>query len=177
MPVLTVYSRRFCHEEFAEIQAGNRSPPRRRLDAHNLGGNSIEWQAGLPSRKGCGWADSLQRRWSCRRSTGAPKAKAVRSEDWKDASKTESARSWKEYFGYFGTYSIDLRQRAVIHHVEGAWFPNLLHTDQVRHFRFEGSKLVLHTDTKMRAGSHRVEAFASLVVLPLPEQGSVEACT
>ena len=74
--------------------------------------------------------------------------KRFRSEDWKDASETESARAWKEYFGYFGTYSIDLRQRTVIHHVEGGWFPNLLHSDQVRHFRFEGSKLILDANTK-----------------------------
>jgi hypothetical protein len=42
------------------------------------------------------------------------------SEDWKDASEAEGARAWKEYFGYFGAYSIGLRQDAVIHHVEGS---------------------------------------------------------
>jgi hypothetical protein len=74
--------------------------------------------------------------------------KRFRSEDWRAAAKTEGAHAWKEYFGYFGTYSIDLRERAVIHHIEGTWFPNLLHTDQVRHFRFERSKLVLDADTE-----------------------------
>jgi hypothetical protein len=71
-----------------------------------------------------------------------------RSEDWRDATKTEGARAWKEYFGYFGTYSIDVGKRAVIHQIEGAWFPNLLHTKQLRHFRFAGSQLILDADTE-----------------------------
>jgi hypothetical protein len=76
------------------------------------------------------------------------KRKRFDTENWTDASKGESARAWKEYFGYFGTYSVDLRRRAVVHHVEGSWFPNLRHTNQVRYFRFEGSRLVLDADTK-----------------------------
>jgi hypothetical protein len=69
-----------------------------------------------------------------------------RSEDWREATKREAARGWKEYFGYFGTSSIDVSRRAVIHHLAGAWFPNLLHTHQFRHFRFAGSKLILDAD-------------------------------
>jgi Lipocalin-like domain len=70
------------------------------------------------------------------------------SEDWEEAANSEAATAWKEYFGYFGTYSVDLNQHAVIHHVEGSWFPNLLGSDQVRHFRFEGRRLILDADTK-----------------------------
>jgi hypothetical protein len=69
------------------------------------------------------------------------------SKDWRDASQVEAARAWKEYFGYFGTYSIDMSKRAVIHHIQGSWFPNLLGTDQIRRFRFEASKLVLDAET------------------------------
>jgi Lipocalin-like domain len=47
-----------------------------------------------------------------------------------------------------GTYSIDVGKRAVIHHIAGAWFPNLLHTKQLRHFRFAGSQLILDADTE-----------------------------
>ena len=77
------------------------------------------------------------------------------SEDWRDAYDTEGARAFKEYFGYFGTYSIDQKKRAVIHHIEGAWFPNLLGTNQVRVFQFVGDQLVLDADTEW--GKVRIE--------------------
>jgi hypothetical protein len=73
--------------------------------------------------------------------------KHFHDEDWRKASEAESAAAWKNYFGYFGTYSVDVQMQAVIHHIEGAWFPNLLGTDQVRHYRFEGTQLVLDADT------------------------------
>jgi hypothetical protein len=71
----------------------------------------------------------------------------LHAEDWRAASQPESARAWKDYFGYFGTFSIDTGRQAVIHHVEGSWFPNLVDTDQARSFRFEGDRLVLDADT------------------------------
>jgi hypothetical protein len=71
----------------------------------------------------------------------------LRQKDWRVASQAESAQAWKNYFGYFGTFSIDTEQHAVIHHVEGSWFPNLEHTDQVRIFRFKNEQLVLDADT------------------------------
>jgi hypothetical protein len=75
-------------------------------------------------------------------------AEPLRQPDWRAASQAESAKAWKSYFGYFGTFSIDTARQAVVHHVEGAWFPNLDDTDQVRMFRFEGSdRLVLDADT------------------------------
>ena len=70
------------------------------------------------------------------------------SDDWRQASETESARAWKQYFGYFGRFSVDLEANAVIHHVKGSWFPNLINTKQTRHFRFEGSRLILNADTE-----------------------------
>jgi hypothetical protein len=45
----------------------------------------------------------------------------------------ERAAAWPQYFGYFGTFSIDEAQQTVTHHVESGWFPNLAGTDQVRH--------------------------------------------
>jgi hypothetical protein len=71
----------------------------------------------------------------------------LRDEDWRSVSQPESAQAWKGYFGYFGTFSIDTGKQAVIHHVEGSWFPNLTHTDQTRLFRFVGDELVLDADT------------------------------
>jgi hypothetical protein len=74
-------------------------------------------------------------------------AKPLSEDDWRAAPTAESAKAWKSYFGYFGTFSIDTEEEAVVHHVEGAWFPNLAHTDQVRYYRFEGERLVLDADT------------------------------
>lgn len=74
-------------------------------------------------------------------------AKPLHEEDWKAATETESAAAWKSYFGYFGTFSIDTEKKAVVHHVEGSWFPNLAHTDQIRSFHLDGGRLVLDADT------------------------------
>ncbi|CDN57902.1 Hypothetical protein RG1141_PA10700 (plasmid) [Neorhizobium galegae bv. officinalis bv. officinalis str. HAMBI 1141] len=69
------------------------------------------------------------------------------SGDWRAASTEDGARAFKEYFGYFGTFSIDTERRTVTHHIEGAWFPNLEGGDQKRHYRFESDLLVLDADT------------------------------
>jgi Lipocalin-like domain len=76
-------------------------------------------------------------------------------EDWRVASSGEKAAAWGKYFGYFGTFSIDDVRGAVIHHIEGSWFPNLVGTDQVRFFRFEEERLVLDADTNW--GKVRIE--------------------
>jgi hypothetical protein len=36
---------------------------------------------------------------------------------------------------------------AVGHHIESGWFPNLIGSDQVRHFRIEDDRLILPADT------------------------------
>jgi len=69
------------------------------------------------------------------------------SDDWRVASDAESATAWKSYFGYFGTYFVDPERQVITHHIEGAWFPNLIGTDQLRRYRFDGSRLVLDADT------------------------------
>jgi hypothetical protein len=68
-------------------------------------------------------------------------------DDWRAAGSGERADAWGKYFGYFGTFSVDEEKNAVIHRIEGSWFPNLIGTEQVRFFRFEGEKLVLDADT------------------------------
>jgi len=71
----------------------------------------------------------------------------LRDDDWRKASDAESAAAWKAYFGYFGRYTIDEERETVTHYIEGAAFPNLVGTEQVRHYRFEGSRLILDADT------------------------------
>jgi hypothetical protein len=76
-----------------------------------------------------------------------PGSKRFANDDWRKATPDEKSSAWSNYFGYFGTYRIDLAQKAVIHRIEGSWFPNLLGTDQIRHFRFESNRLILDADT------------------------------
>jgi hypothetical protein len=77
-----------------------------------------------------------------------PLANRFASEDWRKATHEEKSDAWGNYFGYFGTYSIDLKNKAVVHHIEGSWFPNLVGTDQIRHFQFEDDRLILNADTE-----------------------------
>src|SRR5438067_6112352 len=46
---------------------------------------------------------------------------------------------------YFGTYTIDEATQSVTHHVRGGWYPNWIGNDQLRYFKFDGSRLVLST--------------------------------
>jgi hypothetical protein len=69
------------------------------------------------------------------------------SEDWRQATTEERASAWIGYFGYFGTYEIDEAAGAVVHLIEGSWFPNLVGKKELRHYRFEGELLVLDADT------------------------------
>jgi hypothetical protein len=67
-------------------------------------------------------------------------------EDLRHATDEEKAAAWGGYFGYFGTYSVDEAAQSVTHHVEGSSFPNLAGTDQGRHYRREGRRLILDAD-------------------------------
>src|SRR5437899_9790661 len=46
---------------------------------------------------------------------------------------------------YFGTYTIDPASKTVTHHVRGASYPNWIGNDQLRQFKFEGSRLFLYS--------------------------------
>ena len=67
--------------------------------------------------------------------------------DWRQAADSEKAQAWSNYFGYFGSYSIDESKKIVMHHIEGSWFPNLVGTSEIRHYQFKGEQLVLDADT------------------------------
>jgi hypothetical protein len=69
------------------------------------------------------------------------------SNDWREAGTEEAARAFREYFGYFGTFSIDVSRELIAHHVEASLFPNLTGGDQLRHYRFEEERLILDADT------------------------------
>lgn len=72
---------------------------------------------------------------------------AFASDDWQAASAAEMQSAWPSYFGYFGRFSIDQAEHAVVHHIDGSWFPNLVGTDQVRRYDISGDELILDADT------------------------------
>ncbi len=58
----------------------------------------------------------------------------------------ELRAAYQGYEAYFSTYEVDEVNGIIIHHVEGALFPNWRGSDQPRYFRFEGTdRLVLST--------------------------------
>jgi hypothetical protein len=57
----------------------------------------------------------------------------------------ELRAAFEDYGSYFGTYTIDQTRQTVTHQVRGAWYPNWIGHDQVRHFKFDGSRLLLST--------------------------------
>lgn len=46
-------------------------------------------------------------------------------DDWQRASAQEMCATRPNYFGYFGTFTIDAAAATVTHHLDAGWFPNL----------------------------------------------------
>ena len=61
----------------------------------------------------------------------------------RDATDAEVVAAWRTFIAYFGSYSIDLDAGALVHHVQGAYLPSMVGTDQVRYFTFEDDRLIL----------------------------------
>lgn len=57
----------------------------------------------------------------------------------------EVRAAFEGYDSYFGTYTIDQVAQTVTHHVRGASYPNWIGSDQLRRFKFDGSRLLLST--------------------------------
>ena len=57
----------------------------------------------------------------------------------------ELRAAFEGYGSYFGTYTVDQARQTVTHQVRGAWYPNWIGHDQVRHFKFDSSRLSLST--------------------------------
>jgi hypothetical protein len=67
--------------------------------------------------------------------------------DPQKATPEEAGRAWRNYVGYWGTYTVDATAGVVIHSVEGAWFPNWVGLKQIRQYRFNGDQLTLEADS------------------------------
>lgn len=68
------------------------------------------------------------------------------NDDSRAATPEEAAHAWRNYVGYWGTFTVDAEAGVVIHTVEGAWFPNWVGQNQVRRYRFSGDMLTLEAD-------------------------------
>jgi len=72
-----------------------------------------------------------------------PNQSKFSDDDWRLASDEEKASAWLGYFCYFGTFTVDEVSSTVTHYVKGSWFPNLVGTEQLRAFVFDGNALSL----------------------------------
>lgn len=64
----------------------------------------------------------------------------------------EVRAAFEGYASYFGTYTSDPALQTITHHVHGAWYPNWIGNDQLRHFKFSGSRLILSTPALISGG-------------------------
>jgi len=64
----------------------------------------------------------------------------------------ETKAAFVGFLAYFGTYTVDEKEGVIVHHVEGASFPNLIGTDQRRTFTLSGNRLTLSTPPILAAG-------------------------
>jgi hypothetical protein len=63
------------------------------------------------------------------------------------ATTDEAATAWRNYIGYWGTYTIDTKASVVTHLIEGSSFPNWNGQKQIRSFHFiENRRLMLEAD-------------------------------
>jgi Lipocalin-like domain len=67
------------------------------------------------------------------------------SDDSGSGTDAEVRAAFEGHTSYFGKYTIDASARTVIHHVQGASYPNWMGHDQIRYYRIHGSHLVLST--------------------------------
>ena len=67
------------------------------------------------------------------------------SNDFARGTDTEARAALEGYVAYFGTYTMDSAKNTVVHHIDGALFPNFVGGDQVRNYKFENGRLVLST--------------------------------
>lgn len=72
----------------------------------------------------------------------------------------EISASYKGAISYFGTYTVDVENKVVLHQVEGSIFPNMEGTVQKRFFELSESQLQLRTPSFMVDGEH----MAGLIV-------------
>jgi hypothetical protein len=89
-----------------------------------------------------------------------PNRKNWVSGDFLRPTRDEGLDTARDYFGYFGSYSVDEDAKVVTFHVAGAAYPNYVGTDQKRFYTIEGNRLILRTPPE-RAGGADVTYFVT----------------
>ena len=80
-----------------------------------------------------------------------PGRPAFEAGTFREGTDEEVRAAFEGYFGYYGTYSLDVEEEAgivtgsVTHHVEGCALPNYIGTDRTRSFELKGGRLTLTT--------------------------------
>ena len=80
------------------------------------------------------------------------------SDDPFDGTPEEIKTAFEEFDAYCGTYEVEAEKGIVIHHVEGSRLPGWVGTDQVRHFRFSGNRLILTASFPVKGETWDLEA-------------------
>jgi hypothetical protein len=73
------------------------------------------------------------------------------------ASDAEVRDAFNGYIGYYGTYTIDERKRAVTHHVHGASIPNWIGSDLTRSYDFDAAGRLRLSTPPIPIGGETVE--------------------
>ena len=76
-----------------------------------------------------------------------PETTAFASDDPLGATDQEAASAWRNYIGYWGTYTIDAKAGIITHHIEGAWLTNWVGQNQTRAFELSRDSLSLDADS------------------------------
>ncbi len=88
----------------------------------------------------------------------APVRPRFAGDDPLSGSAYEAMNAMRSYHTYSGRYRLEKGQ--VVHTVEMALFPNMIGSEQVRYYRFDGDRLILTTPPQTRRG---VTGVAELV--------------
>lgn len=74
-----------------------------------------------------------------------PERPLFASGDWLAGTPAEVQAAWEGAFSYYGKFEIDAVRGMMIHHVQGAAFPNWIGNDRELFAEFAGNRLTLMT--------------------------------
>lgn len=75
-----------------------------------------------------------------------------------DGTDEEIKAAFEGFDAYCGTYEVDTEKGVIVHHVEGSRLPGWVGTDQIRHFRFDGERLMLAASFPVKGEMWHLEA-------------------
>jgi hypothetical protein len=85
-----------------------------------------------------------------------PERPRFQSDDWLRGTVDEICAAWEGVFAYYGTFEVDERRQMIIHHIQGATFPNWIGAARELFFEFADNRLTLMTLPMPLAGEQAV---------------------